>query len=62
MELYGTTASPFFRTCATLVHEAGGTDHPWARANYERRQVRGRGAQHIVFRRTLLTPLEPVGL
>lgn len=26
MELYGTTASPFFRTCATLVHEAGGTD------------------------------------
>ena len=26
----------------------------------ERRQVRGRGAQHNVFRRTLLTPLEPV--
>jgi|GEM_PF-4792084 len=32
------------------------------RTKKERRQVRGRGAQHNVFRRTLLTPLEPVWL
>ena len=37
-------------------------DAALARAHKERRQVRGRGAQHNVFRRTLLTPLEPSGL